>query len=207
MRKRGLLHAIVVNPEYQIIVDERRIAAAKQLGWPTIRAYLARNLNDALARLEAERDENVCRLDLAPSEAVALSERLDAIYSQEAKKRQAAAGPPSGKGQKKSGSGKLPEAVKGDRRDQLGRALGMSGKTLENAKRVVEVSIAERAVEAVIRTSTRPSFSSFSSAETAAPAAGPMLASARATFCRTFACGSFNGSTKSGTQEMSLDRM
>ena len=140
MRKRGLLHAIVVNPEYQIIVDERRIAAAKQLGWPTIRAYLARNLTDALARLEAERDENVCRLDLAPSEAVALSERLDAIYSQEAKKRQAAAGPPSGKGQKKSGSGKLSEAVKGDRRDQLGRALGMSGKTLENAKRVVEAA-------------------------------------------------------------------
>src|SRR5438445_477968 len=77
MAKLGLLHAVVVNPEYELIVGERRYAGAEQLGWPTIRAYVARNLTDALTRLEAERDENTCRLDLAPSEAVALGERLE----------------------------------------------------------------------------------------------------------------------------------
>jgi len=57
----------------------------------------------------AERDENVCRLDFTPSEAVALAGRLEALERPKAKERQ-------GKRTDLQHSGKLPESSKGDNR-------------------------------------------------------------------------------------------
>lgn len=42
-----------------------------------------------------------------------------------------------------TGYGKLPQAEKGPVRDKLGSAVGMSGKTYERAKEIVEAAAAE----------------------------------------------------------------
>src|SRR5262249_45496462 len=49
-------------------------------------------------------------------------------------------GPSEGPGRKGSGSGKLPEALTGDTRDKVAASLGMSGRSYDKAKAVVEAA-------------------------------------------------------------------
>jgi len=135
----GLLHPVVVDCENRLIVGERRLDVCKRSGWTEIPVTVVENLTEALALLQAERDENVERKDLAPSEAVAQAARFEGLEREAAKKRQAQAGPVEGKG-KKSACGKFPQAVTGKTRDKVGAAVGMSGKTYEKAKAVVEAA-------------------------------------------------------------------
>ncbi len=88
----GLLHPVVVTAEHKLVAGYRRIRAAKSLKWPDIEVRVVRNLSEALAALHSERDENTCRKDFEPSEAVAMGERLRPLEEAEAKKRQKAAG-------------------------------------------------------------------------------------------------------------------
>ena len=87
-------------------------------------------------------DENVHRKDFLPSETVVIAKAPEPQEKKAAKERQAKTGPIKGKG-KKSGSGKLPEAVKGQTRDKLAKYAGVSGRTLEKATEVVEAAEAE----------------------------------------------------------------
>ena len=57
-----------------------------------------------------------------------IKEQIDGV-KRAAKGRQAQAGPSSGKGKKKSGSGKLPEAITSDTRDRVAIYTNMSGRT------------------------------------------------------------------------------
>ena len=136
----GLLHPLVVSPDHRLIAGARRLAALQSLGRTEAPVTVVTNLTDAAAWLRAERDENTCRLDLAPSEAVAIGLELERLERQAAKERQAAAGPEEGRGCKRTGSGKFPEPVKGQARDKAGQAVGMSGKTYAKAKAVVEAA-------------------------------------------------------------------
>jgi len=79
----------------------------------------------------AERDENTCRKDFAPSEAVAVGAAFEAIESKAAKQRQAVAGPSTGKGKKQSGVRNLREAVKGRTSEKVAAAVGMKARTYE----------------------------------------------------------------------------
>jgi ParB family chromosome partitioning protein len=72
MRRRGLLQPIVVTPDGWLIAGFRRLHSPKRLGWTEIAVHVVDNLTDALARVRAERDENLYREPLTPSEAVAL---------------------------------------------------------------------------------------------------------------------------------------
>lgn len=83
----GLLHPIVVTQDCVLIAGERRIEACRLLGWDTIEATIAANLNEAMLALKAERDENTCRKDFAPSEAVAMADKLEPFERQAAKER------------------------------------------------------------------------------------------------------------------------
>lgn len=91
-------------------------------------------LFDRLA-LEAERSENIHRLEPTPSEKVALGRRHKRHEGAAAKERLKEAGRVGGKG-----SGKLPEASTGDTRDKVGAAVGLSGKSYEKAEQVVEAA-------------------------------------------------------------------
>src|SRR5262249_26980636 len=97
----GLLHPVVVGPDYSLIAGQRRLEAAKGLGWKTVPVHIVHGLDDALLKLRAERDENCSRKDFRVSEAVALGERLERLEVKEARARQGRPG--------QVRSGKFPE--------------------------------------------------------------------------------------------------
>jgi hypothetical protein len=143
IRERGLLQPIVVVPaakpgRYRLVAGWRRLEAFQRLGWTLIPAHVFQpGREDAVGLLKAERDENICRKNFTPSEAVALGKALEELERPKAKARQAQAGPAQGAGKKASGSGKFPEPLRGQVRDRVAEAVGMSGRTYVKAKTVV----------------------------------------------------------------------
>jgi len=143
----GLLHPVVVTRGCRLIAGERRIAAAVQLGWTEIPVTVAESLDDARTALRAERDENVCRKDMTPSEKVALGRELEKLERGPAARRKT-------EGQRLGGlarhqlEGNFPsssETTLGDRTgkvyDLVGEAVEMSGPTYKRAKAVVDAAI------------------------------------------------------------------
>jgi N6-adenosine-specific RNA methylase IME4/ParB-like chromosome segregation protein Spo0J len=134
-----LYHPITVSPDGQLILGARRLAAAKSLNWPTIQAIVAEDINDVVERALAERDENTCRKDFAPTERVSLGSTINALMRKAAKERQKTHGN-TAPGRAKNTPGKLPEVITGDTRDKIGAAVGLSGRTYEKAKAVVDAA-------------------------------------------------------------------
>jgi ParB family chromosome partitioning protein len=134
----GLLHPLVVTPDMQLVAGARRLAAVKELGWKEVPVRVVEGLDDAVAALRAERDENTCRKDFTPSEAVAIGQALEELERVEAKKRQREHGG-TAPGKAKNTPGNLPE-VNGDARDKVAAAVGMSGRTYDKAKDVAEAA-------------------------------------------------------------------
>jgi ParB family chromosome partitioning protein len=141
----GLLQPIVLSPMLRLIAGQRRLEAFRRLGRDKIPAVVANDLAQAAELLRAERDENTCRKEFTPSEAVALGRSLEEVEREAAKARQKAT--QSKPGQKVGkGGGKLPPRSEPQKtRDAVGTAIGMSGRTYEKAKAVVEA--AEKAPE------------------------------------------------------------
>lgn len=146
----GLLHPPVVDENGELLVGQRRIKAVEALGWTEIPVRIAKNLSDAVGMLKAERDENVCRENFTIPEAVALGGRLEKLLKPEAKKRQSEAGKKRGRG-KTIGCGNLPQAMNGKTRDAIGAAIGMSGKTYEAAKAVVNTIKSNKALLPILK--------------------------------------------------------
>jgi hypothetical protein len=146
----GLLHPLVVTSDLRLVAGRRRLEAVRQLGWDKVTVSITDCFDDALAALLAERDENQQRQPLRPSEAAALGEALEELERAEAKKRKAQAKDrPRGEKAAPVSPGNLPEE-KGDTRDRVAAAVGMSGKTYEKAKRVVEAAEADPTLKPVV---------------------------------------------------------
>jgi ParB family chromosome partitioning protein len=151
---RGLLQPLVVTPDLQLIAGQRRLVALQELRREDVPVYVVTGLDDALARLHAEQDENTCREPFTPSEAVALGEAIEDLERQRAAERRRAsqakpgqkvgAAPAKQAGQSAEppqGAGKLPApSEKGDTRDRVAAAVGMSGRTYEKGKAVVKAA-------------------------------------------------------------------
>ena len=131
----GMLHPLVLNTAKQLIAGARRLEAAKRLGWTEVPCRVVSTLDDALNALIAERDENNCRDPLTPTEMVELGRQIEAVERPKAKERHREGSASGGKG-----SGKLPEPSRGQTRDKVGAALGVSGKTYEKAKAVADAA-------------------------------------------------------------------
>src|SRR5215831_17083527 len=84
MAELGLLHPIVVRPDGTLIAGERRLRAAKELGWTEIPATVV-DLNQIV---RGEFAENACRKDFTLSEAVAIKRALQPVEREVAKERQ-----------------------------------------------------------------------------------------------------------------------
>ena len=67
MSKFGQLNSIVINSKMQLIAGNRRLEAAKKLGWKYINAVIIENKKRADI-LEIEIEENVQRKDFTPEE-------------------------------------------------------------------------------------------------------------------------------------------
>jgi ParB family chromosome partitioning protein len=140
----GLLHPIVIDAKKNLIAGYRRLQA---LRWAMVDVTVAENAKDAAAALRAERDENTCRLDFAPSEAVALGLALEAIEKPAAETRVKAGKADPGRN--------LPQGQRAPRvRDVVAPAVGMSPRTYEKAKHVVATA-ADRTTPAPVRAAAR----------------------------------------------------
>ena len=119
----GLLHPVVITPGNVLIAGERRLAACAFLLWREVPVTVV----DLDKVVKGEFAEDSERKDLTLSEAIAIKRAIEPIERAEAKERQAAAGPASGRG-KKNGtrSGKLPTPVRGRAADKTAKATGIS---------------------------------------------------------------------------------
>lgn len=139
----GLLHPVVIKPDGTLIAGERRLAAYKRLSHDQIPVTIAESLDDVYRALRAERDENVCRKDFAPSEAVEMARMIEPYEREAADMRLKEAGYTGGKRLK--GSGNFSEAINhlstnGRAADKTAAAVGLSRPTLRKAQEVVEAA-------------------------------------------------------------------
>jgi ParB/RepB/Spo0J family partition protein len=118
----GLLHPIVVTPDGKLIAGERRLEAAKLLGWINVPV----NLVDIDSIARGELAENACRKDFTPSELVAIARTVEQRERELARERMTL--------------GKISTGSTGKSRDKVAEPLGLSGKTLEKACDVVEAA-------------------------------------------------------------------
>jgi N6-adenosine-specific RNA methylase IME4 len=130
----GLLHPVVVRPDGLLVAGERRLRAAKRLGWTDIPVTVV----DLEQVARGEWAENFFRKNFTPSEAVAIKRALEPLERAAAKERQREGGRRGGKGY-----GKLPEASKGNAADRTARATGVARRTLEKTEAVVDAAKAE----------------------------------------------------------------
>lgn len=90
LNRVGLLQPVTITPDGYLICGYRRLAAAKQLGWRTLRVWVRSGISDELMRLLAERDENITHEPLAPDEAAKIYQELLDLVKEDARRRQAA---------------------------------------------------------------------------------------------------------------------
>lgn len=78
LRTYGLLNPITINSKYELIAGERRLQAAKQLGWTNINAVVQSNLSD-VEELEMELEENNQRKEFTKEELLDGYRRLEKL--------------------------------------------------------------------------------------------------------------------------------
>ena len=78
LRTYGLLNPITLNNKYELIAGERRLQAAKQLGWTNINAVIQNNLS-AVEELEMELEENNQRKEFTNEELLEGYKRLEKL--------------------------------------------------------------------------------------------------------------------------------
>jgi N6-adenosine-specific RNA methylase IME4 len=143
----GLLHPVVVDEKGNLIAGARRIAAFKLLGRDNILAHVVKNLIEARLVLQAEGDENTCRLDFAPSEAVAYKRAMEPVVKAEAKERQKEHGKTAPG--KKNTCAKTAQ-VKPKSRDIVAAATGKGRTTVSQAEKVVQAAEADPSLLPVV---------------------------------------------------------
>jgi hypothetical protein len=82
IKRHGLTYPIVVTRHRQVLAGQRRIEAVKQLGWKTVPAIVATNLNDAADLLIAERPDNL-KKPMSVEEKVDLGMRLESFRAED----------------------------------------------------------------------------------------------------------------------------
>ena len=121
------LRPIAVFPDNRLLCGRRRLEASRLLGLPTIPFHVTETRDDALSRLEAERDENTCRKDMTPEEKVDLGLQLEELERPKAEERKAAS--------RFGGAQMGPTAKPATNRTAqvVGEALGLSKNTYKRA--------------------------------------------------------------------------
>ena len=79
LRLYGLLNPITLNSKYELIAGERRLEAAKSLGWERINAIVLDKNVDKLCQLEMELEENNQRKEFTDDELLEGYKRLERL--------------------------------------------------------------------------------------------------------------------------------
>lgn len=144
MKAVGLLHPVVVTASLELVAGERRVEAAKVLGWPDI-AVTVVDLDNAADVLRAELEENTCRKSLSGYEADVIMEKRERVLAPKAAEAKLEAGKEHGKGHPKA-SPNLGEANRKARETKKAAAVGTgySSSTLDKVRTIRDA--AERGV-------------------------------------------------------------
>jgi len=142
----GLIHPIVVTPSLRLVAGRRRLEACRLLRQKKVPVYVIRDLRTARQLLEAERDENICRLEMTKVERTRLGMELEKLEKPRAERRMRAGKEPYSKireGRRGRSANTTCEIV--------GAAVGLSGTSWERARAVIERADAgePQAVEAL----------------------------------------------------------
>ena len=78
LRTYGLLNPITINSKYELIAGERRLTAAKEIGWTNINANVVDNLTE-IEQLEMEIEENNQRKEFTEEELLEGYKRLEKL--------------------------------------------------------------------------------------------------------------------------------
>lgn len=78
LRTYGLMNPITLNNKYELIAGERRLQAAKQLGWTNINAVVLSNMSE-VDELEMELEENNQRKEFTKDELMEGYQRLEKL--------------------------------------------------------------------------------------------------------------------------------
>lgn len=76
LKTYGLLNPITLNSDMELVAGQRRLEAAKGIGWETINAVILDKMVNKLKQLELELEENNQRKDFTDEELMAGYERL-----------------------------------------------------------------------------------------------------------------------------------
>jgi ParB-like chromosome segregation protein Spo0J len=128
----GLLSPVAVNSRKELVAGGRRLAAVRKLGWTRVPVQYVASADDAAVALKAEREENVCREPLKPTELVELGQRIKALEGPKAEARMLSGQP--------SGCGNLPQGPAGKVRDKVAEAVGVSPRTWDKMEAVAEAA-------------------------------------------------------------------
>ena len=79
LRLYGLLNPITLNSKYELIAGERRLEAAKSLGWERINAIVLDNNVDKIRQLEIELEDNNQRKEFTDEELLDGYKRLQKL--------------------------------------------------------------------------------------------------------------------------------
>ena len=78
LRRYGLLNPITLNGKYELVAGERRLEAAKAIGWTNINANIIDNLSE-LSQQEMEIEENNQRKEFTDDERLEGYKRLERL--------------------------------------------------------------------------------------------------------------------------------
>jgi ParB family chromosome partitioning protein len=151
MKEIGQLQAVVVTTEKRLIAGERRLAAARSLGWAKVEVKVVSNLADVGMLLRAEAEENTCRKAFTPTEAESIARAREewlAPLAEAAKAHgQTAPGKPQNAGAKLAPAS--PAAPDRKTRAIAANGTGYSPSTIAKVRAVKEVAADESKPEPV----------------------------------------------------------
>ena len=78
LKRFGQISPIVITKNNVLVAGERRLEAARSLGWTSISVIVA-DISDELARLEYEREENIQRLSFTDEETAEAARRIERL--------------------------------------------------------------------------------------------------------------------------------
>jgi ParB-like chromosome segregation protein Spo0J len=139
----GLLQPIGVTSSRHLVWGERRLKACELLGWTMIDAVVDPSLDDILRAVKAEEDENTCRKPFTHTEGVTIADHIESIELERAKARkkatQLAGRQEDGTPVFGSAESAAPKDLssRGETRQKVAAAVGMSHDTLHKARKVV----------------------------------------------------------------------
>ena len=79
LKQYGLMNPITLNSKYELVAGERRLEAAKSLGWERINAIVLDNNVDKIRQLEIELEENNQRKEFTDEELLDGYKRLEKL--------------------------------------------------------------------------------------------------------------------------------